>query len=74
MVEVTPQTSLQIENETFPDSLELEQLDTQVPSNKSVSFYAPNEDIVNSLFNIGQDIEKQQLTSPNSTYNFDNSV
>ncbi|ORX53445.1 hypothetical protein BCR36DRAFT_26262 [Piromyces finnis] len=75
MVEVTPQSSLQIENDTFPDSLELEQLDTQIPANKSVSFFTPNDDINNSIFNIGQEIiEKQQLISPNSTYNFDNSI
>jgi len=75
MVEVTPQASLQMENEAFPDSLELEKLEVQVPANKSVSFFTQNDDVNNSLFNIGQDIiERQQMISPNSTYNFDNSV
>jgi len=75
MVEVTPQTSLQIENETFPDALELDHIETQVSGNKSVSFFTLNDDVNNSLFNIGQDIiDKQQLISPNSTYHFDNSI
>jgi len=75
MVEVTPQASLQMENEAFPDSLELEKLEVQVPANKSVSFFTQNDDVNNSLFNIGQDIiERQQMISPNSTYNFDNSI